>query len=229
MFKFAMPSSEALCSIIKQGEVAASSSADSLSQQYITSASISVDTHFGTASSQAYGKAQLYATASEAPLPANLANAARGFPLIPTLPAASPPLPNPNAPITLSLLVKYYLPPSVEGMRLIRLYLDQAPWFFGAVTEKQIEEEIIPMWYQDELNAGSIPGSTTLPGVSAGKQKQREGTSHDLALLFMVFCFGALTDTNLAAPPDNPIADRFYQLVKVALILDPNALPGGID
>ena len=53
-------------------------------------------------------------------------------------------------------------------------------------------------------------------------------TSHDLALLFMLFCFGSLTDMNLPAPPDNPLSDRFYQLAKCALTLDPNA-PAGYD
>jgi hypothetical protein len=31
---------------------------------------------------------------------------------------------------------------------------------------------------------------------------------------------------NLPAPPDNPLSDKFYQLSKAALTLDPNASPG---
>lgn len=85
---------------------------------------------------------------------------------------------------------------------------------------------MVPMWYEGEANHSIALGSTTLPGVSAGKHKQREGTTHDLALLYMVFCFGAMTDTALPPPPDNPVSSRFYQLTKVALTLDPNAPPG---
>ncbi len=84
------------------------------------------------------------------------------------------------------------------------------------------------MWYEEEIASDRGPGSNSLPGVSAGKQKERTGTSHDLALLFMIFCFGSLTDMNLPAPPDNPLSDKFYQLSKVALTLDPNASPGKI-
>jgi hypothetical protein len=116
----------------------------------------------------------------------------------------------------LSTLVNHFLPNSNQASRLVQLYLQQAPWFFGAVTEKQIEEEIMPMWFEDVAPSGS-----TLP-VS----KPRSGTSHDLALLFMLFCFGSLTDMDLPAPPDNAISDKFYQLAKSALTLDPNAPAG---
>jgi hypothetical protein len=158
--------------------------------------------------------------ATDTTLPDNVANLAQAFPLAPPVP---PSLPNPHEPVTLSLLRAYYLPPYQEGLRLIQLYLEQAPWFFGAVTEKQIEDEVLPMWYEEEIASDR---GNSLPGVSAGKQKERTGTSHDLALLFMILCFGSLTDMNLPAPPDNPLSDKFYQLSKAALTLDPNASPG---
>lgn len=48
----------------------------------------------------------------------------------------------------------------------------------------------------------------------------RTGGAHDLALLFMVFCFGALTDVNLPAAPDNMQSERYYDLTKVGLNLE---------
>lgn len=42
----------------------------------------------------------------------------------------------------------------------------------------------------------------------------------------MIFCFGSLTDVDLPSPPDNIPAERFYQLTKVSLTLDPQAGAG---
>ena len=151
-------------------------------------------------------------------------------------------------PITLNTLTTYYLPIYSEALRLVRIYLEQAPWFFGAVTRRQIEEEMLPLWYEDAAalvsspsqQASSSPGAqalttdnspprnTSSPPTSptAGQQHTRTGNSHDLALLFVIFCFGSLTDTNLPSPPDNIPAERFYKLTKVSLSLDPQAGAG---
>jgi hypothetical protein len=37
----------------------------------------------------------------------------------------------------------------------------------------------------------------------------------------MIFCFGALTDIDLPAAPDNALAEQYYQLTKAALVLEP--------
>ena len=136
------------------------------------------------------------------------------------------------------MLTMYYLPPYAEAVRLVGLYLEQAPWFFGAVTARQIELEIMPIWYEEASGGGaansppagglSVVSSTSSvsSSLTSGKQKQRTGTSHDLALLFVIFCFGSLTDMNLPAAPDNAPAERFYQLTKAALTLDPGAGAG---
>ncbi|PPQ92184.1 hypothetical protein CVT25_008958 [Psilocybe cyanescens] len=134
--------------------------------------------------------------------------------------------------LTLQVLTSHYLPPFVEALRLVQLYLEQAPWFFGAVTQKQIEHELMPLWYEEA--AAAAPSTSTppagglvvpvTPGNGIGTPAvPRTGTSHDLALLFIVFCFGALTDINLPSPPENAPADKYYQLTKVALTLDPAA------
>lgn len=48
-----------------------------------------------------------------------------------------------------------------------------------------------------------------------------KGGAHDLALLFVIFCFGALTDMELPAAPDNVEAEQYYQLTKASLTLEP--------
>ena len=72
-------------------------------------------------------------------------------------------------------------------------------------------------------NTSLSPSITTTSTGTSGQPQPRIGNSHDLALLFMIFCFGSLTDVNLPSPPDNIPADRFYQLTKVSLTLDPQA------
>ena len=155
-------------------------------------------------------------------------------------------------PITVHILTTYYLPIYSEALRLVRIYLEQAPWFFGAVTRRQIEEEMLPLWYeeaaalassppqQQQKQASSSPGaqsltenspprntssspSTTSSAPGQTQSQPRVGNSHDLALLFIIFCFGSLTDVDLPSPPDNIPAERFYQLTKVSLTLDPQA------
>ncbi|KAF8909644.1 hypothetical protein CPB84DRAFT_1765097 [Gymnopilus junonius] len=139
--------------------------------------------------------------------------------------------------VTLQTLSSNYLPPYVEALRLVNLYLDQAPWFFGAVTQRQIESELLPLWYGEAAAAASLvpvvpaggldPSARGLGPVANGTPPPpRAGTSHDLALLFVIFCFGFLTDTNLPSAPDNTPAEKYYQLTKAALTLDPTATAG---
>ena len=111
---------------------------------------------------------------------------------------------------------------------------------------------MLPLWYeesaalvssppQQQKQASSSSGAQTptdnspsrntslSPSIttsSTGQPHPRIGNSHDLALLFMIFCFGSLTDVNLPSPPDNFPAERFYQLTKVSLTLDPQAGAG---
>ncbi|PPQ97295.1 hypothetical protein CVT26_006688 [Gymnopilus dilepis] len=142
--------------------------------------------------------------------------------------------------VTLQTLATSYLPPYGEALRLVNLYLEQAPWFFGAVTQRQIESELLPLWYAEAaaaaplapaIPAGGLDPSTTGSGpiTNGPPPPPRVGTSHDLALLFVVFCFGFLTDTNLPAAPDNAPAEKYYQLTKAALTLDPAAIAGATD
>lgn len=110
---------------------------------------------------------------------------------------------------------------------MAKLYLDSAPWFFCAVSGKQIQEEVLPMWYEEaphgppELASPSPPAITSPVTSTAGfisARPVRRGP-HELALLFMVFCFGAMTDAN--SPPENRLSEQYYTLTKAALNLEP--------
>lgn len=124
--------------------------------------------------------------------------------------------------VDLDYLVRL-LPPWKVASDLCDLYLEQAPWFFGAVTRKQVDDEILPLWYQEaprpslDVNrnhALNSPNGATSPIPT-------KGGAHDLALMFVIFCFGALTDVSLPPAPDNPDAEQYFQLTRAALTLEP--------
>lgn len=117
-------------------------------------------------------------------------------------------------------LMSVGLPPWDEACRLSTLYLDQAPWFFGAVNIVTLQNEILPLWYPEAANHTS-PGYTQLASSSSVTATPTRGGAHELALLFVIFCFGALTDMNLPAAPDNDLAEKYYTLTKAALTLEP--------
>lgn len=78
-----------------------------------------------------------------------------------------------------------------EAKRLCWLYHSQAQFYFGPVNLRQINEELLPCFYPECLHSTELPK----PGA------------HDLALLFMIFCFGCLMDTTLPFAPDNQPAE----------------------
>ncbi|TRM66904.1 fungal-specific transcription factor domain-containing protein [Schizophyllum amplum] len=116
--------------------------------------------------------------------------------------------------------LRSYLPQWGRASSLFHLYLEVAPWFFGVVTQRQVQEEIIPLWFPESdvphppaMNNDATP---TSPGGSSPREN-----SHELAMVFMVLCFGALTDLDLPPAPDNPDAEQFYSLAKAAIGLEP--------
>ncbi|KAJ7031566.1 hypothetical protein C8F04DRAFT_959994 [Mycena alexandri] len=123
------------------------------------------------------------------------------------------------------------LPPYAESLRLSELYLSQAPWFFGAVTKDQVMEEILPLWFPDDA-----PGSRQAASAREGSLPPT-GSAHDLALLYVIFCFGALADAALPFPTSHNTTtvaedlqanatgphdcEYYYRLTKAALTLEP--------
>lgn len=136
-------------------------------------------------------------------------------------------------------LIEGYLPPWPRAAQLCDLYLEQAPWFYGAVTRRQLLDELLPMFYSEaERNASNsaketpLPPTPSTPSSSVTFQLPRKPetkdtnvsentTPHDLALLFVVFCFGALTDPVLPAAPHNTEATRYFDLTRAALNMMP--------
>lgn len=85
----------------------------------------------------------------------------------------------------------------------------------------------MPLWYQEAARPGASQpspqdhdnGRSGQAGPSVNLPKQ--GGAHELALMFVIFCFGALTDISLPPAPDNPDADQYFQLTRAALTLEP--------
>ncbi|KAF4603107.1 hypothetical protein EYR38_003512 [Pleurotus pulmonarius] len=129
----------------------------------------------------------------------------------------------------LEQMVDEFLPQWGDAWRLCEFYLEQAPWFFGAVTKRQVHEEILPLWYSEA--ACMVPNASFHPHnqshmrnagqLATASVQTSKGTAHDLALLFVIFCFGALTDNELPPAPDNPIAHQYFQLTRAALSMEP--------
>jgi Fungal specific transcription factor domain len=129
--------------------------------------------------------------------------------------------------IDVDYIISNYLPPWQEAQRLYQLYLEQAPWFFGAVTRRQLEEEVLPLWYKEAprpvLASSPSPGGLKSPSPSLSDLADgtTRGNAHDLALLFIIFCFGSMTDMEMPPAPNNPEADHYYELVKACLTIEP--------
>ncbi|KAI6038583.1 fungal-specific transcription factor domain-containing protein [Pisolithus marmoratus] len=142
-------------------------------------------------------------------LPLNVKGLAASFPFCPSTSQGIP---------TLDSLSRRYLPPWKRAHRLCELYLFQAPWFFGPVTKRQLMEECLPSWYSEARDL--IPlGSVT--STSEPSQERINKGPHDLALLFIVFCLGALLDDTLPSAPDNQEASMYVELARAAMNLEP--------
>ncbi|KAI6096181.1 fungal-specific transcription factor domain-containing protein [Pisolithus croceorrhizus] len=122
--------------------------------------------------------------------------------------------------LNLDYLLHNHLPPWERAHRLSELYLSQASWFFGPVTRQQLMEECLPSWYGGA--AGLSPLGPAISASEPGAERFNKGP-HDLALLFAVFCLGALMDDALPSSPDNEDEEaRMYaELTKAALNLEP--------
>ncbi|KAG6909735.1 hypothetical protein DXG01_015723 [Tephrocybe rancida] len=142
-------------------------------------------------------------------LPPSINTLSSSFPFSSPSNSSTPPLSVPLTPnIDLDGLVHTYLPHWEEAHRLSFLYMEQAPWFFGAVTQRQLNEEVLPMWYQEA------------PRPPVEQKQPVTRTPHDLALLFILLAFGAMTDPT-AMPASPALAEAYYTLTKAALSLAP--------
>ncbi|EED78331.1 predicted protein [Postia placenta Mad-698-R] len=148
-------------------------------------------------------------------------------------PAAPSGLADADADMDVQELMEAHLPPWPRAAQLCDLYLEQAPWFFGAVTRRQLVEEVLPLFYAEAVEYRAHAGASGSGSIEAGAQLSSSaaafdlqpgrtpGTAHDLALLFVTFCFGALTDVELPPAPHNSEAEQYFQLTRAALNAEP--------
>lgn len=100
------------------------------------------------------------------------------------------------------------LPEYPRATTLCETYLENSAWIFRPVTrEELIDETLAPIYtfVRDRKN-----------GVL---QDKGEVSPHTLAVLYMVFALGALTDLTL--PPYNTEAENHFHLGRLALSLQP--------
>ncbi|KAG1747737.1 fungal-specific transcription factor domain-containing protein [Suillus paluster] len=100
-------------------------------------------------------------------------------------------------------LIESHLPPMERAKYLAQTYLEQAGWLFRSVSQDQVMEELLPIYYSN----GPAPPSDETKGA------------HDLGLLLLVFAVGALVD--LAQEPSNAEAEHYHQLARAAICLRP--------
>jgi hypothetical protein len=132
------------------------------------------------------------------------------------------PLSTSHSGLTFRDILVEYRPSWEEARRLSNLYLEQAPWFFGAVTRRQIDEELLPLWYDEpSVSSPLSPMATASSSSLSLNAVPSRGGPHELALLFTVFTFGALTDMNMPPAPDNMAAEQYYTLAKACLNFEP--------
>ncbi|TFK52991.1 hypothetical protein OE88DRAFT_1656749 [Heliocybe sulcata] len=140
---------------------------------------------------------------------------------ITTLSNAFPAKPPEYAASDLQTLIERYLPPYDRAWTLCECYLEQESWHYGAVARRQLVEELFPYFYPESLDGSAPFIRNPYATQHAVKDKENHSGPHALALMFVVFCFGALTDPNMPAAPDNDEAELYYQLSRAALNLEP--------
>ncbi|KAH7887837.1 fungal-specific transcription factor domain-containing protein [Phlebopus sp. FC_14] len=97
------------------------------------------------------------------------------------------------------------LPPYPRATTLCETYMENAAWIFRPISREELIDEILAPVYvlAQNRNKNSEPRAEVSP--------------HTLAVLYMVFSHGALTDLTL--PPYNSEAENYFHLGRVALSL----------
>lgn len=98
------------------------------------------------------------------------------------------------------------LPDYPRATSLCETYMENAAWVFRPITREELIDEILAPVY--------AVAHDRKQDVSEVK---REVSSHTLAVLYMVFAHGALTDLTL--PPYNTEAENYFHLGRLALSL----------
>lgn len=110
----------------------------------------------------------------------------------------------PMGPITaIQDLIESHLPSLQRAKYLTQTYFEQAAWLFRSVSQEQVIEELLPMYYSNS--------TATPPDEPKG--------AHELGLLLLVFAIGALVD--LRQDASNPEAEHYHQLARASICLQP--------
>ncbi|KAF9226456.1 hypothetical protein BS17DRAFT_748181 [Gyrodon lividus] len=91
------------------------------------------------------------------------------------------------------------LPPYPRATTLCETYLENAAWIFRPISREELIDEILVPVY----------------ALAQDRKKRSEVSPHTLAVLYMVFAHGALTDLTL--PPYNTEAENYFHLGRLAL------------
>lgn len=100
-------------------------------------------------------------------------------------------------------LIESHLPSLDRAKYLVQVYFEQAGWLFHTVSEEQVTEELLPMYYSNN--------TATPPDEPKG--------AYDLGLLLLVFAIGALVDLKQSAT--SPEAEHYHQLARASICLQP--------
>lgn len=100
------------------------------------------------------------------------------------------------------------LPKYPRATTLCETYLENSAWVFRPISrEELIDETLTPVYAFEKGRKQEI------------LQDKSELSPHTLAVLYMVFAHGALTDLTL--PPYNTEAENYFHLGRLALSLQP--------
>lgn len=125
-------------------------------------------------------------------MPQELRMFSQAFPFSPVGPVA-----------TVREMIESHLPTLDRARYLAQTYLEQAAWLFRSVSEEQLMDELLPVYYSNDPI----------------KLSEETKGDHGLSLLLLVFAVGALVD--LQQEPSSPEAEHYHQLARAAICLQP--------
>jgi hypothetical protein len=106
---------------------------------------------------------------------------------------------------TLNTLISF-LPPKARASALCEVYLEQACWTGRPIWRHELINEVVTPIYQHYNRVKDSTFDVQIP---------LNVTAHKLAVLFLVFCLGALMD--LTIPAYSAEADNYFNLGRASL------------
>lgn len=101
-----------------------------------------------------------------------------------------------------------HLPPFQEALSLIDAYFSNFAWLYFPVDRKQVDEELLPMFYPPVAQNSSNPFSLAAQAVEHPRE---------LALFFSLLACGILSNSTLGS--ESPEARRYANLARASFSL----------